>query len=53
MKPIQATPVLSGRDAEQIIKQALAKPSQASIREHKRVLAKIKHAEKKQKAWVI
>lgn len=34
MKPIQATPVLSGKDAEAVIKQAEKTPSEKAIQKN-------------------
>ena len=45
-KPIQPTPTLSGKDAENIIAQARIVPSKAAIEKNKRLLAFIKKIEK-------
>lgn len=38
VKPIQATPTLSGKDAIQIIKQVVTAPSPESIEKNKKML---------------
>ena len=38
VKPIQATPTLSGKDAMQIIKQVVTAPSPESIEKNKKML---------------
>lgn len=38
VKPIQATPTLSGKDAMQIIKQVVKAPSPESIEKNKKML---------------
>lgn len=38
VKPIQPTPTLSGKDAKQIVAQALTAPSKASVERNKKML---------------
>ncbi|EOY7170440.1 hypothetical protein NQ830_12755 [Clostridioides difficile] len=40
-KPIQATPELSGKDAELFIEQVFTKPSQKEIERNERLLKKL------------
>lgn len=47
VKPIQATPTLSGNDAVCVIKQALKVPSQEAVERNKRMLEIRKRHEKK------
>lgn len=47
VKPIQATPTLTGNDAVNIIKQVLKAPSAAAIEKNKAMLEKRKSIEKK------
>lgn len=46
VKPIQATPTLSGKDAINIIKQVLEAPSPESIEKNKKMLEMRKRIEK-------
>lgn len=46
VKPIQATPTLSGKDAINIIKQVLKAPSPESIEKNKKMLEMRKRIEK-------
>lgn len=41
IKPIQATPELSGKDAELFIRQVFSKPSQKEIERNERLLKMI------------
>ena len=47
VKPIQATPTLSGNDAVNIIKQVLKAPSADAIEKNRAMLEKRKSIEKK------
>ncbi len=47
VKPIQATPTLTGNDAVNIIKQVLTAPSAAAVEKNKAMLEKRKSIEKK------
>lgn len=45
-KPIQPTPALSGKDAENIIAQARIVPSKSAVEKNKRLLEYVKKIEK-------
>lgn len=47
VKPIQATPTLTGNDAVNIIRQVLTAPSAAAVEKNKAMLEKRKGIEKK------
>lgn len=47
VKPIQATPTLTGNDAVNIIRQVLTAPSAAAVEKNKAMLKKRKSIEKK------
>ena len=47
VKPIQATPTLTGNDAVNIIKQVLKAPSATAIEKNRAMLEKRKSIEKK------
>ena len=47
VKPIQATPTLTGNDAVNIIKQVLTAPSAAAVEKNKAMLENRKSIEKK------
>ena len=47
VKPIQATPTLSGKDAINIVKQVLREPAPESIEKKKKLLETRKRIEKK------
>ena len=47
VKPIQATPTLTGNDARNIIRQVLAAPSSESVAKNKKMLEMRKSIEKK------
>lgn len=47
VKPIQATPTLTGKDAAEIIRQVLTVPSAAAGEKNKAMLEKRKSIEKK------
>lgn len=47
VKPIQATPTLTGKDAVNIIEQVLKVPSSSAVEKNRKMLEMRKHIEKK------